>query len=95
MLINNAAILEEDAIGETSLNLTSESLWKHIETNTMGPARVVQALLPLLAPGAIVANIASSPGSLGLIAGGRAKPFATPYSISGAATNMLTIHQAH
>jgi len=95
MLINNAGILEEDSLGETSLSLTSKSLWTHIETNAMGPARVTQALLPLLAPGAIVANIASVLGSLEMLADGRIKSFLTAYSISKAALNMLTIHQAH
>ncbi|KAK4206141.1 C-factor [Rhypophila decipiens] len=94
MLINNAAILDEDKRGETSLNLTSKSLWNHIETNTMGPARVLQALLPSLAPDALVANISSGIGSLEMLADGRITAELTAYSISKTALNMLTVHQA-
>lgn len=94
VLINNAAILDEDKRGETSLNLTSKSLWNHIETNTMGPARVLQSLRPLLASDALVANISSGIGSLEMLSDGRIPAELTAYSISKAALNMLTVHQA-
>ncbi|KAM7183009.1 NADP-dependent dehydrogenase-like protein [Naviculisporaceae sp. PSN 640] len=94
VLINNAAILDEEKRGETSLNMTSKSLWNHIETNTMGPARVLQALLPLLASDALVANISSGIGSLEMLSDGRITAELTAYSISKAALNMLTVHQA-
>lgn len=92
VLINNAAILH--ARDETSLNLTSAALASHMATNVVGPAKMLQALLPLLAPGARVANISSGVGSLAMLSDGRIDAQITPYSISKAALNMLTVHQA-
>ena len=91
-LINNAAILGWRE--ETSLNLSTDALLSHITTNVMGPAMVVQNLLPYLAPQAVIANITSGAGSMGLLSAGRIKAENTPYGISKAALNMLTIHQA-
>jgi NAD(P)-dependent dehydrogenase (short-subunit alcohol dehydrogenase family) len=63
-------------------------------TNVLGPARTLQALLPLLAPDAVVANISSGIGSLTMLSDGRIPAKAAPYSLSKAALNMLTVHQA-
>ncbi|KAL2151000.1 hypothetical protein VTH82DRAFT_6098 [Thermothelomyces myriococcoides] len=90
-LINNAAVLH--AREQTSLTLTAAALDGHVRTNLLGPALVLQALLPLLAPDARVANISSGVGSLTLLAAGRINSEITPYSISKAALNMLTVHQ--
>ncbi|KAL2192995.1 NADP-dependent dehydrogenase-like protein [Corynascus similis CBS 632.67] len=90
-LINNAAVLH--AREETALTLTPAALGSHIRTNLLGPALVLQALLPLLAPDAHVANISSGAGSLTMLATGKIAAEITPYSISKAALNMLTVHQ--
>lgn len=92
ILINNAAILGWRE--ETSLNLSTNALVSHITTNVMGPAMVVQNLLPYLAPRAVIANITSGAGSMAMLSEGRIKAENTPYGISKAALNMLTIHQA-
>ena len=92
VLINNAAIL--GSRGENSLAVSSDSLSLHINTNVLGSASVVQALLPYLASQAIIANITSGSGSLAMLSEGRIKAENTSYCISKAALNMLTIHQA-
>lgn len=92
VLINNAAVL--NSRHETSVNVSSSALLSHITTNVLGPAMVLQALLPLLAPNARVANISSGVGSMTMLSDGRIKAEITPYSISKAALNMLTVHQA-
>lgn len=93
VLINNAAVLHSRH--ETSLNLTATALGSHMASNVIGPALVTQALLPLLAKGsAVVANVTSGVGSLTMLSDGRIAALYTPYSISKAALNMLTVHQA-
>jgi NAD(P)-dependent dehydrogenase (short-subunit alcohol dehydrogenase family) len=91
-LVNNAATLHSRH--ENSLNLSTDAFLSHITTNTLGPARVLQVLLPLLAPDAIVANISSGIASLTMLTDGRINAELTPYSISKTALNMLTVHQA-
>lgn len=91
-LINNAATLHSRH--ENSLNMTAEVLHSHISTNTLGPARTLQELLPLLTPGAVVANISSGIASLAMLTEGRINAEFTPYSISKTALNMLTVQQA-
>ncbi|KAF2824486.1 short chain dehydrogenase/reductase SDR [Ophiobolus disseminans] len=76
---------------DTSLNLSSESLHTHMQTNVFGPAKIVQALSRYLARGATVLNITSGLGSL-TVATDVAK--CCTYSMSKAALNMLTLHQA-
>ena len=92
VLINNAAILNSHH--ETSLTISSDALFSHITTNVLGPARVLQALLPILAPNARIANISSGVGSMTMLSEGKITAEITPYSISKAALNMLTVHQA-
>ncbi|KAK4236615.1 C-factor [Achaetomium macrosporum] len=91
-LINNAATLHSR--DETALSLTPSSLQSHITSNVLGPALVLQALLPLLSPRAKVANISSGIASMALVKDGSINAEITPYSISKAALNMLTVHQA-
>ncbi|GKT87347.1 short chain dehydrogenase/reductase SDR [Colletotrichum tofieldiae] len=100
VLINNAATLQYAS--QTSLTLDAAAVEAHMTTNVLGPARMLQALLPFLTAGgdgeglavAVVANITSGAGSLGCISEGRVKPVLAGYSISKAALNMLTVHQA-
>jgi NAD(P)-dependent dehydrogenase (short-subunit alcohol dehydrogenase family) len=92
VLINNAAILHSPQ--ETCLNTSADALLSHFSTNAIGPAKVLQNLLPHLATGAVVANITSGIGSLAMLSDGRISAEFTPYSISKTALNMLTVHQA-
>ncbi len=92
VLINNAAILHSNT--QTALDLTGDALLSHMTTNVLGPSRTLAALLPLLSPDAKIANITSGLGSLKLVNNGTINAEATAYSVSKAALNMLTVHQA-
>jgi NAD(P)-dependent dehydrogenase (short-subunit alcohol dehydrogenase family) len=76
---------------DTSLTLSSESLQQHMQTNVFGPASIVQSLARYLARGATVLNMTSGLGSL-TVATDVTK--CCTYSMSKAALNMLTLHQA-
>lgn len=76
---------------DTSLTLDPASLDNHMRTNVLGPAKIVEALQSYLAPGAIVMNMTSGLGSLKVATG---TPKCCTYSMSKAALNMLTLHQA-
>lgn len=85
MLVNNAAILYDtwQHAVDAALGVVHEAL----ETNTLGPWRMTQALLPLLRRSrqARIVNVSSEAGSLAGMQGG------TPaYSLSKAALNALT-----
>ncbi len=88
LLVNNAGVLHS---GERFGHLGEANLEHSFRVNAMGPLLLAQALAPLLANGATVANLSSQ---LGSIAGcGR---FGTPsYNISKAAQNMATALLAH
>ena len=64
LLINNAGIIGPDR--QSSLNMDFDGFLETLATNTLGPLRVTQALLPNLrrAEGARVAVISSQMGSL-------------------------------
>ncbi|KFA55363.1 hypothetical protein S40293_05732 [Stachybotrys chartarum IBT 40293] len=94
IVIQNAAILQPICQQESSLNVTAKSLVDHFTTNAIGPALLVQSLLPYLAPNAKIANITSGVGSKAMLSDGRIPASITAYSISKAALNMLTVHQA-
>ena len=85
VLVNNAAVLYDHWQRAESANL--DTAREAFETNTLGPWRVSQALLPLLREsghGRIV-NVSSESGSLSSMGGG------TPaYGVSKAALNVLT-----
>lgn len=93
-LIQNSAILRESSRVETSLTVKPESLYDHFTTNTVGPLLLVQALAPILAPGAVIANITSALGSIALISDGVIKAGNPAYNISKTALNMATVHLA-
>jgi NAD(P)-dependent dehydrogenase (short-subunit alcohol dehydrogenase family) len=90
-LLNNAGI--NDTPEQSGLSLTPDSLSMHISVNVMGPAKTVQVLESSLQKRSVVINMSSGLGSL---AYSRTKDPAesAAYSISKAALNMLTIHQA-
>jgi NAD(P)-dependent dehydrogenase (short-subunit alcohol dehydrogenase family) len=88
-LFNVAGI--NSSSSDTSLNIDPESLSRHMDTNVLGPAKIVEALKPCLARGAVVMNLTSGLGSM---LGATDVPKCCTYSISKAAQNMLTLHQA-
>jgi NAD(P)-dependent dehydrogenase (short-subunit alcohol dehydrogenase family) len=86
-LINNAGI---NAVPEqTALKLNEKDVQEHIAVNVLGPAKTVEALLPHLGSGSVVMNMTSGLGSCG-----KGTALCATYSISKAALNMLTVHQA-
>ena len=87
LLVNNAGVLHS---GERFGGVTQATLEDSLRTNAIGPFLLVQALAPLLADGARVANLSSQLGSVG-----RVSRFGTPsYAISKAAQNMATAQLA-
>jgi NAD(P)-dependent dehydrogenase (short-subunit alcohol dehydrogenase family) len=86
-LLNNAGI---NAVpDQTALNLDAKDVQEHIAINVLGPAKTVEALLPHLGKGSVVMNMTSGLGSCG-----KGVVKCAAYSISKAALNMLTVHQA-
>lgn len=83
LLINNAGVLRG---GERYGSMQPHDLEASFRTHALGPFLLTQALTPLLADGARVANISSEIGSIGL-----RQEFRTPsYAIGKAAQNMAT-----
>ncbi|KAL1604908.1 hypothetical protein SLS60_004449 [Paraconiothyrium brasiliense] len=91
-LLNNAAVVAYPEAKATSM--TAEALSENITTNVLGPSKMVEVVLPFLAPDGVIVNITSGMASLQLLATGVIPAAATAYSISKAALNMLTVHQA-
>ncbi len=90
-LINNAGILA--SADRDTLDIDSDELTRHFRVNVVGPAKVTETVLPLLAADSVVVNVSSGLGSCTYARdrGG----ICTYYSISKAALNMLTVQQAH
>lgn len=88
LLVNNAGVLHSgERFGKVSLDLLDDSF----RINAAGPFLLTQALAPLLADGARVANLSSELGSIA-----DAGRFGTPsYCISKAAQNMGSVLLAH
>lgn len=83
LLVNNAGVLHS---GERFGRLDQAQLEDSLRINALGPLLVTEALAPLLADGARVANLSSQ---LGSIAG--TTRFGTPgYALGKAAQNMAT-----
>jgi NAD(P)-dependent dehydrogenase (short-subunit alcohol dehydrogenase family) len=76
---------------DTSLTMDPASLQRHMDINVLGPAKIVESLQQYLARGAVVMNLTSGLGSMAV-----AKDITKccTYSISKAAQNMLSLHQA-
>lgn len=88
LLVNNAGVLHS---GERFGNVAEATLKDSLQVNAIGPFLLVQALAPLLADGARVANLSSQLGSIGNVT-----RFGTPsYAISKAAQNMATAQLVH
>ncbi|KAF5510484.1 putative oxidoreductase [Colletotrichum siamense] len=98
VLINNAATLQNTE--QRALSLDAAALETHMTTNVVGPARTLQVLFPFFHDceqqdrRTVVANITSGAGSFGWVTSGVCPHELTPYAISKAALNMLTVHQA-
>lgn len=86
-LINNAGI--NSTPEQMALDINAADLQTHINVNVLGPAKTVEAVLPHLQDGSVVVNMTSGLGSCG-----KQTVKCTTYSISKAALNMLTVHQA-
>ncbi|KAF2475814.1 NAD(P)-binding protein [Lindgomyces ingoldianus] len=76
---------------DTSLSIDPVSLQNHMNTNVLGPAKIVETLRQYLARGAVVMNMTSGLASMTVA---KDMPKCCTYSISKAAQNMLTLHQA-
>lgn len=76
---------------DTALSIDPASLQRHMDVNVLGPAKIVQALRRYLARGAVVMNLSSGLASLTVA---REVPKCCTYSITKAAQNMLSLHQA-
>ncbi len=88
LLVNNAGVLHS---GERFGQLAAANLEDSFRINAMAPLLLTQALAPLLADGARVANVSSQLGSIA-----NCDRFGTPsYNISKAAQNMVTRLLAH
>ncbi|KAI0353991.1 NAD-P-binding protein [Trametes cingulata] len=87
-LINNAGIIGER---DKAFALDADVMIRTFRTNTVGPALMSQAYLPLLEKGRkkVILNISSTYGSVGSDFGERL----VSYSLSKAALNMLTYKQ--
>jgi NAD(P)-dependent dehydrogenase (short-subunit alcohol dehydrogenase family) len=89
-LFNNAGINPTSA--DTSLTIDPDSLKLQLDVNVIGPAKIVETLRAHLAKGAVIMNMTSGLGSLNL---SLQNTKCCTYSISKAALNMVTVHQAH
>ncbi|MCJ1337256.1 hypothetical protein MMC09_002538 [Bachmanniomyces sp. S44760] len=90
-LLNNAGA--NLAPQKTILDFSPQDLQTEFNTNVIGPALLVSALLPHLSPEAVIMNMSSGLGSCTNMSRLASPPCAT-YSISKAALNMLTVQQA-
>ncbi len=88
LLVNNAGVLHG---GERFGTLDAATLEHSLAVNVVAPLLLTQALAPVLADGARVANLSSQLGSIAQVT-----RFGTPsYAISKAAQNMATVQLAH
>lgn len=89
VLVNNAAILEGEHL--SVLNISADMMQRTLQTNTIGPLLLTQALYPLLAKSGAgrVINVSSSAGSLNEMGS-----YAPIYSISKTALNAATVQLA-
>lgn len=88
LLLNNAGVLHS---GERFGSLTAANFEDSFRTNALGPLLLAQALEPLLADGARIANLSSRLGSIALTT-----RFGSPsYDMSKAALNMATVLLSH
>jgi len=87
VLVNNAGILL-DPTGD-ALALEVGLLHRTLETNTVGPLRLVQALAPLMHKGGRIVNVSSGGGQLSV-----PSTWAPAYCISKTTLNAVTVQLA-
>ena len=87
LLVNNAGVLHS---GERWGKLDAAILEDSLRVNAIGPLLLVQALAPLLADGATVANLSTQMASIAT----RTEFRSPSYSMSKAAQNMATVQLA-
>jgi NAD(P)-dependent dehydrogenase (short-subunit alcohol dehydrogenase family) len=94
-LLNSAGVNAHPE--QHSLSLSEEALLENVRVNVLGPAKVVQCLLEadLLADNLRVLNMTSGLGSAAHTLGSMKAAKCTPYSISKAGLDMLTIHMGY
>ena len=87
VLVNSAGVLL-DATGD-AMALEVGLLYRTLETNTVGPLRLVQALAPLMPKGGRIVNVSSGGGQLSV-----PSTWAPAYCISKTALNAVTVQLA-
>jgi len=88
LLVNNAGVLHSgERFGHVEQSILEDSL----RTNALGPFLLAQALVPLLADGARIANLSTVMASIA----SRGEFRSPSYCASKAAQNMLTVQLAH
>ena len=94
-LLNSAAVNGTPA-DQTSLSLNPGLLAEQVAINVIGPAKIVEFLIDnkVLAPAVRILNMSSGLGSVHESSAMVPRKDVS-YSISKAALNMLTVHQAH
>lgn len=88
VLINNAAIFEDDDASASAAEVDPEVLRRTLDVNVVGTVAVTVALLPLIPRGGRVVNLASDLGQFGKPGG--MTPTMVAYSMSKAALNAYT-----
>jgi NAD(P)-dependent dehydrogenase (short-subunit alcohol dehydrogenase family) len=87
VLVNNAGVLLDDHLGV--LELDGETLRRTLETNALGPLRMIRAFAPLMGPGGRIVNVSSGGGQLS-----EPSTWAPGYCISKTALNAVTVQFA-
>lgn len=87
ILVNNAGILLDENL--TILNVSAEILQRTMETNVLGPLRLIQAFVPHMSRGARVVNVSSGGGQLS-----SPSNWSPAYCISKTALNAVTVQMA-
>ncbi len=87
VLVNNAGIML-DRMGD-ALALEADLLQRTLETNSVGPLRLVQALAPLMPKGGRIVNVSSGGGQLSV-----PSTWAPAYCISKTTLNAITVQLA-
>jgi NAD(P)-dependent dehydrogenase (short-subunit alcohol dehydrogenase family) len=87
VLINNAAIML-DRMGDV-MALDADLLLRTLETNTLGPLRMIQAFAPLMPKGSRIVNVSSNGGRLS-----EPSTWSPAYCISKTALNTVTVQMA-
>ncbi len=87
VLVNNAGILLDER--DDVLSVEADLLRRTLETNTLGPLRLVQALAPLMARGGRIVNVSSGGGQLSA-----PSTWAPAYCVSKTALNAVTVQLA-